>query len=134
VGGPDIRATLTTPSRIALLEAVRGRLTLQCELPAPILSDAKLIAAEACQIELAAGLVEDIFARQGASIRSLYAEIERAERLALSMNLTSLNLARWTILTGTTRRQAKQIAPPRAKEISVTDHQPGERQREAAVA
>ena len=103
------------------LQAVRSRIEVLIELPAPSLADVKLFAREQCEIEVAADLASDIFQRLGKSIsiRSIVTELRRIEDAARLENLSSVNLATWRRLMGIS--EAAKIPATRLKALAVSE-------------
>lgn len=97
------------------LRCVKSRLQIEVELPSPSVADARLIARELCEIEIAGDLAVDVYKRAGASIRSLINEFRAVEQAAQSASLTSLDLVGWRRLMG--MPEPAKIAAPRATKM-----------------
>jgi DNA transposition AAA+ family ATPase len=98
-GRSRLRSTLLAPATSAML-AANSRLMGKVELKAPSLADARLLAAELVEVEIARDLVAALHKQAGASIRSLLTMFYQVEYAARIAGTKAISMQQWGAITG----------------------------------
>lgn len=102
--------------RISLSPQLAGRMSQWVEFQPSTIADARLLAKDLCEVEVADDLVAALHARAAGSVRLIVVGLAQIEHHARARGASTLALADW----------------PRGAEFFLSGHSAGQRQRKAA--